>query len=270
MDFLRDYWYILAILGGLLLLPYILGPVLIRFTLTQKAEPQLDPFPPDHPRLPREVARHFRRETAELEPLGWEPIVGLALPNQTPRVKAVLVFFINRQNKDAAIAVCMYADAPEGTSLQTAYVEIVTRYRDGEVVQCNNSDQMSAFPDRPGYTTGRFPMVSSATRLYRLHQALCKRQNNNSGKVNRLDEEFHGDAGEYLSYAMVEEMEGAAAAGYMYHSQSEGLYRPTWPGAFIMTWQELWPFKAIRKARRNARARRMLDDLEAAKVDEGE
>ena len=42
---------------------------------------------------------------------------------------------------------------------------------------------------------------------------------------------------------------GQIDTGYMYLSPHERLYRPTWKGAFLMTWGQLWPFKAIRQQR---------------------
>ena len=109
--------------------PEVLGPLLIRFTLRQSADPELDTFDPDDPDLPDAVYRHFRKVTKALQPLGFDVVQGLGLPNQTPRVKAVILMFANRDAKDAAIATVMYANAADGTRLQTAYVEIISRYR---------------------------------------------------------------------------------------------------------------------------------------------
>ena len=251
----------LFIVLGLTLIPYVLGPLLIRFTLRQSADPEVDTFDPDDPDLPDVVDRHFRKVTKTLRPLGFEVVEGLALPNQTPRVKALVLMYANRTEKDAAIAAVMYAKAPDGTKLQTAYVEIISRYRDGTLVQTNNSSQLGAFKARPGVTTTQFPTVRDAARLYRLHQALAE-QHGGSRKSLRLDEEFHGDAVAYLTWALVDELDGQIDTGYMYLSPQERLYRPTWKGAFLMTWGQLWTFKAIRQQRRAARARRLIDELE--------
>jgi hypothetical protein len=105
-------------------------------------------------------------------------------------------------------------------------------------------------------------MVEEPARLYRLHQALVERERNSSGKILRVDEEFNGDAAAYLAASVVEDLEGQVGTGYFHRSEHEKSYRPTWKGVFIMTWQELWPFKAIRRARRDHKARQLLAELE--------
>src|SRR3954447_11802454 len=124
-----------AILIGLALLFYVVFPIVIRFTLRQSAEPELEVLEADDPDLPKPVVRHFRTVTKALRPLGFEVVEGLALPYQTPRVRALVLLFANRARKDLALATVMYAATPEGTQLKTAYVEIVTRFRDGTLVQ---------------------------------------------------------------------------------------------------------------------------------------
>ena len=255
-----------VIFGGLALLftlPYWFGPILIRFTMRQSAEPELHTFDVDDPMLPFEVANHFRRVRAALEPLGFEVVEGMALPDQTPRVKALLLMLVHRPNKDAALATAIYAKMHGESTLQTAYVEFVSRYRDGTAVQTNNTEQLSAFAPRPHITSIRLPMIRKPDRLYQLHQAAATRHNPSSRKVLRLEQEFRGDAVAYMARAMVEELEGQIQTGYMYLSPGENVYRPTWKGAFLMTWALLWPFSAIRRARRDAKARRMLRELQA-------
>ncbi len=244
-------------------LPYWAGPILIRLTMRQAAEPELVKFDPEDSSLPGEVAGFFQRVRKALEPLGFEVVEGMALPNQTPRVKALRLLLANRGNKDVALATAIYAQMAKETKLQTAYLELVSRYRDGTVVQTNNTDQLSAFKARPHITSVRLPMIRNSERLYQLHQAAAKRHDQSSGKTLRLDDEFRGDAVAYMARAMVEELEGQIETGYMYLSANEGVFRPTWKGAFLMTWGLLPPASTIRQMRRNARARQLLKDLEA-------
>jgi len=99
---------------------------------------------------------------------------GLALPNQTPRVKALVLMYANRAEKDAAIATVMYAKGPDGTKLQTAYVEIISRYANGTLVQTNNSSQLGAF--KAGRTShDAVPHGTRRCSALRLHQALAER-----------------------------------------------------------------------------------------------
>jgi hypothetical protein len=256
-------WTLLWILGALILIPFVLGPIFIRFSMRQSAEPDVTTFDPEHPKLPPEVKTHFRNVTETLGAEGFDVVGGLALPHQMPNVRLVMLAFAHRPNKDAAIAPLIYAETPMGTQLQTAYVEIISRYRDKTLVQTNNSHVLGAFGPRPMTTTTQFPTIEDPARLYRLHRAMDERH---AGDVKflRLDEEFRGNPVAYLKFAMIEELEGQVEAGTMYLSESEKVYRPTWKGAFKFVWQELWPWKAIRLRKRKKKAERLLRELEEA------
>ena len=189
------FWLVVAF-AAMFLLPYVVGPILLRLTMTQQADPEVVPFPIDHPELPQPVREHFDDVTDELTAIGFDSVAGLALPRQMANVKAVILMFANRTTKDAAIATAIYADKLD-PPLQTAYVEIISRYRDGTLVQTNNSNQIGAFPTKQGVTTTQISTVTKADRLYRVHQALAERHGSSAGKLQRLDEEFHGDAAAY-------------------------------------------------------------------------
>jgi hypothetical protein len=266
--------HVFLVLGTLVLLVVLLVyvglPVLIRLSLKQSAQPQAIPFPLDHPDLPKEVGHRFQTVVDQLRPAGFEPVTGLALPNPGSSARAIVLVLVNRPARDSAYATVTYAGtaAAAGTDgsapppVRTFCVEIVSRFRSGPVLHtANGTSELSVFAPRPMHTMNRFPQVQDAGQLYRLHQALVAR----SGlydKVFRLDEEFHGDAAAAVAAFMTEELEDQVGTGYMYLSAAEKLYRPTWKGAFLMTWKLLWPIKAVRHAARDRRARRLLAELE--------
>jgi hypothetical protein len=253
----------LLILAGLVLLPYVVGPILIRCSMRQSANPTLGSFPAGDPKLPKAVAKHFRKTLSALEPLGFEVVEGLTLPDQTPRVKALVLMLANRPARDIAVVTAIYAAEQGIQKLKTAYVEFVSRYRDGTVVQTNNTATLGAFAPRPGVITNRLPSVAEPERLYRLHHALAAQDGGESGKVLVLDEEFKGDAAAYLAWAIRNELQGQVETGYLYEDEEAAAFRPTWKGALLMTWGLLWPLKAIRTAQRDRLARQIIAELEA-------
>jgi hypothetical protein len=97
--------------------------------------------------------------------------------------------------------------------------------------------------------------------LYRLHQVLVGRSGLRD-KVLRLDEEFHGNAVAAVGAFMMEAFAEVIGPGYMYLSPADKMYRPTWKGAFLMTWPLMWPMTVLRRAARDRRARRLLAELE--------
>jgi hypothetical protein len=100
----------LLVLLGLVLLVYVGGPVLVRLTLTQAAEPRLLPFPVDHPDLRKDAEQTFQAAIAQLRPVGFEPIAGLAMPDQPPNVKLLQLFLGNRPAKDSAVVTITYTN----------------------------------------------------------------------------------------------------------------------------------------------------------------
>jgi hypothetical protein len=255
------------VVGGIIVVPFLLLPILIRFTMKQSADPYIKTFDPAHPKLPSDVKEHFRIVTRALEREGFEVVAGLALPRQMPNVKAVMLAFVHWENKDMAISPVMYAETA-GEPLKAAYVEIVSRYRDDTMVQTNNAQVLSAFNPPEDSTTTQFPSVKNAGRLYGLHLGMCEKHDSNAKKYLRFQEEFDGDPVEYLRFAMLEELDGQVEEGTMYLSKSEKVYRPTWAGAFKFVWQELPPWVWIRKARRKSKAQRLIDEIEGEDEDE--
>jgi hypothetical protein len=244
----------------LALVVYVGGPVLLHATIKLSAAPEVVPFPLDHPSLPPEVAQDFQKVTARLGQDGFEPVGGLALPRQMPQVRAIMLLLANRKAKDVAMATVMYAASAQGPPRRTFYLEVVTSFQDGTVVQTNNASQLPAFGPRPTHTTGRFPTIQCPRELYRLHQELVLRSAS-SAKKFRLDEEFGGDWRAAVTAGMIEEMEAQVPTGYLYLSPEEKLYRPTWKGAFLMVWKLLWPMKSILRSRRDRAARQLIAQL---------
>jgi len=148
---------------------------LIRFTLRQSADPEVDTFDPDDPDLPDVVDRHFRKVTKTLRPLGFEVVEGLALPNQTPRVKALVLMYANRAEKDAAIATVMYAKRRTGPSSKpptskSSRATATARWCKRTTLRSSARSRGPRGGARPHVTTTQFPTVRDAARLYRLHQ----------------------------------------------------------------------------------------------------
>jgi hypothetical protein len=238
---------------------YLGGPLLIYFTHKQAARPNLVAFKPGVTPLPADVDQYFHATSWALAQQGFEVVTGMFLPGQVEGVVAALIFLVNRQEQDAAIAVTLHQQTP-GMSTTLFHCEFVTRYRDGRVVQTNNAQPLNAFPIPARCTNSYLPSVCDPVDLYRLHQALC-RQRQAGPKVLLLDERYGGDAVRYVADSIIEELEEATSAGVMRLDEAGGVYRPTLKGAVRMTYGELWPTKGFRLRRRARRERELLADL---------
>jgi hypothetical protein len=254
---------LLVIGGGILLLclfPFVFGPVMIYFTHKQAASPDLIAFLPGQTPLPASVDKFFSAACWALDAEGFKIVTGMFLPKQIEHVIGALIFVVNRQERDAAIVAAIHAEPPGMTPFTHLHVEFVTRFRDGRLVQTANAQQLSAFPPQENSVNAFLPSIQDARQLYHIHRAQVNLHGSGE-KVLRLDEHFGGDAVRYMQFALIEELHSACRAGYMRLDASQSVYRPTVKGACLMTWQELWPLKNIRLARRNRRERKLLEEL---------
>ena len=142
------------------------------------------------------------------------------------------------------------------------HVEFVSRYRDGTLIQTNNAQPLSAFPNPAQATTTRLPTVTDPRQLYRIHRAVVTQQAVASPKSFRLDEEFGGDPLAYMVFAIRDELQHATETGFLRYLPAEDLFRATLKGAYLMSWQELWPLKGIRLSRRLRKSQQVLAELE--------
>jgi hypothetical protein len=256
--------HLLLVIAGVVLLlglvPFVLGPLLIYFTHKQTARPELVPFIPGQTPLPANVDTYFSNTCWALDAEGFKIITGLFLPKQIENVIAGLVYVVNRQERDSAIVVALHADPPGGMPFTQLHVEFVSRFRDGRLIQTANAQALSSFPPPPNSVTSFLPSVQDPRRLYRIHRAQVKLHGSGE-RVLRLDDDFGGDAVRYVQSALIEELDHACRAGYMRLDAAASVYRPTIKGACLMTWQELFPLKNFRLARRRSRERKLLEEL---------
>lgn len=252
-------WIWLAVPLVLVLLVYGGLPLLIYLMFKNEARPTLEVFVPSDPTLPLLVREHFKNSCDELIPLGFEYVTGMRLPQMTENAMAIMIVLVNRPAGDAAAAISIYAKNDEVWDLQTSYIEFSTTLQSGITVNTQNSTALSAFPPQPKSENHRLPSVRDTRQLYQVHQQLLARHN--ATKVMRLDEEFSGDAVAFVGEVLHQEMAAAADDGYLYLTADGKHFRATIKGALIMTWQEMFPFKQIRRASQDRKAKQELAEL---------
>jgi hypothetical protein len=137
-------------------------------------------------------------------------------------------------------------------------VDLPTKFADGRSVSVNNNRRAGAFTPAHSRIVVPFPDVRDPARLYRIKRAYLERH---YPGVERVPFEHQGDPGRFLSEAMVRDLEEQVAAGTWRKDEGAQVYRPTFLGAWAMTWRLLPPFRAIRTARLRRRAAALLKDL---------
>lgn len=249
------YWIFLALLG-LGALPFVLGPLLIRFAQKMKRSPTLLAFDPDQRPAPAVVQSYLDQVEADLWGCGFEVYEHVAMPDLVPNVKAIFTMLARPQSDDLAIAVTAFGDTGGLTVLRKYYVEFATDFADGFELCTNNSADESAYRPLPHKKVLQFDRVKNAADLWRVHERATKE----FGTGPKKPIPPRTAALDRLRSGMLKENTDQVAVGWLWFDEAADAFRPTWKGACLMTWKLAWPVSAYRLALRRKKAKRLLED----------
>lgn len=241
-------------------IPYLFGPIAIRFKQKYEVSPQVARIPA-YDELPQDVREFFDNVTTALQFEGFEVFDDVfLLPSAVPNVKVLILGLANRTTFATAAASAIYVKTPHEIKLQLASLEFGTRCRNAEyrVINTINSPIVSSLRELPDKLTIQLPQVCDPRRLYQLHLLNTRRFVGLEKSYLRIDSEFRGDGLANLKAVLSEQLLEQVEAGYLYLPEGSSHYQPTWKGAFIMVWRELWPLKSLRRARVCRRAESFL------------
>ncbi len=241
---------ILLILLVAALVPYVLGPVLVRLQQKQPARPGLEPYDPTGHTMREDVAAAFRRTIDILAP--GEFRVAADLFHVGDLTKLVLrIALLERDNAEQAIVVGTHSTDPKSRA-SACYVECFTKFVGGGTLLVNNNTQPTVFGRVAHKRVECFPQVRDPARIVAIHRALVHRSPEHTLPIDGM-----GEPVGFLIGATVRELEQQVGTGYLWLDRPAQVYRPTWKGALLMSWKLLPPMSQIRAviARRRAAAR---------------
>jgi len=175
----------------------------------------------------------------------------------------------------------MYGKINGEWSVQQQYVELSTKFSENVSINTGNQPGISAFPIPSGYVNTQHPDLQNISALYEAHLAIMQRHGGGMRPIMELQSKYNGDIAKYLAAGMNGELSKAAEAGCLrlkqiesdQHSSSQvanpyqspapdlidqaSMFVATLPGAFRITWNELWPIKQIVAGRKYARDRKI-------------
>ncbi|MGD9721262.1 MAG: hypothetical protein AB7U76_08540 [Pirellulales bacterium] len=240
---------------------YILGlPLLILVGMKNDAHPAVEEIDPAADSLPTKIAEHFESAETALQQVGFESEGIFFLPRQVPNAQVIGQLFVNRATFETASAIAIQA-GPENNRRLVRYISFVTRYRDGHSIITGNPAEVSAFPVPPKNITTHVPWLQDALELYEVHQAISAAKGSSAPRTIRLFDEFGGDPLAYIAGTIREELDFAAADGYVQLNAAGTCFRATIKGAYLMTWKQLQPFKFFVHRARDRRSNRMLAEV---------
>jgi hypothetical protein len=255
-----EWWQTsLCVIGGLVALPYVLGPIVVWMTVKTQANPVFEQIRTQE-ELPPAVSEIFESSISSLTPIGFQATDFLYQKGMSTHVTTYLAVFRNQIAEEVAMAVAMFAEVktPTGSesTIQTQYVEFSTEYEDGTMLDTSTNLQCGPFKVPANKHILRV-MVSDAAEVFGIHQALQKHLA--TGKRKRVPP---ADSVALLLQGIRKEMEQAVADGYQYYNAAADSYCPTLTGAWIMTWKLLPPFSSIRQAADRRRCDALLQKLD--------
>jgi hypothetical protein len=234
------------------LLPWVLGPVLIRRSYRFAPELVTEPFDPEDPETPAAVRDSIEETARALAAEGFTPRAHLLTENESPHGLMFLTLFENRPARVLARLLTLYAGRGKAMRRQTLLV-FSTEFADGTEIATNNSRTLSNTPPCPWRTIVSVPDAEGARDLYRTHTGVVAHLSPRSEAVP-----LEGDPAAYQQAYTNRERVRFAECGYLYLDPEADCYRATWKGAVLMAWKLLWPVSAIRRARLRRRTEELL------------
>ena len=251
------------ILGLGLLIPYVLGPLLVRALTRWPAHPELEPYNPKDEGTPAQIGTFFDDVGAALAREGYSHEVWLIQRGLVQHTVSRMRVFVNEREESAAIAYAVISDDPRAAQF-VSYIDFITYRRDGGHRLTNNAPRPSPYPPVPQRELEMFPQVRDPARLARLHRALCARD----GRPAPLPAEFRDDPMSYAADAVRREMMYQVTTGYLALDDRGEHLRPTLRGAALMTWKMLPPTSWFLARRIERRARFLIALLDRTGRDE--
>jgi hypothetical protein len=246
------YWLPLLLVP--LIAQFLFAPFIIRFKNSMAAYPQFVPVAAES--LPPGVAQNFALFVQAMFVEGFALVGYLYQSNPTPNTTLFMAVMKRAETADMACLADITATSA-GVSRHSLAAEVCTDLEDGTEINTNNFQYASAFKANPQKKLFRLPEVRNPRSLYHLHRQLRQRCAPNAKGV--LPDEgrdlFH------LSNSMTREMRKQVEFGYYFLDETNEVFRPTWKGAFIMTWKLAWPVGAIRKVWMKRKARTIIRSL---------
>ncbi len=141
----------------------------------------------------------------------------------------------------------------------SSYVEFITRCQDETVLGTSNTAMLGSCQRGPKQKSLRLPDVQNPHDLYAVH---CRRMIQISSAIEPLPPV--GTEIAIQEQRMIEDFEEQVNFGRLYLDRGANSYRPTWKGAYLMTWGQFQPMKSLRNSLAQRKSVATLKELNAS------
>ena len=230
-------------LASFAVLVYLVTPIVVRFGQSFNAQPKLHPVALDS--LSYAAAEYLGNCGRVLQGENFTTVGYYSLSVSAANIHTYVALFMNRTTAVKAIAAAFYIKTEDGIKLTTRTVEFITHYKDGLEISTTNNGVFGTFKHGPNKKTLRLPKIENLHDLSVIHcQRLAMHENSPAEALPSLGLEVMTQEKQ-----LINDFEEQVSFGRLYMDRLANLYRPTWKGAYLMTWSQLPPMNYIRKFR---------------------
>ncbi|QDU25471.1 hypothetical protein ETAA8_05390 [Anatilimnocola aggregata] len=249
----------LVVIGAIFLAFVLLVPISLFFTQRFSLRPQAEVFVPAPETMPPVLFTHFANSYLALQRVGFELLLCVKAQGMKNVVSHV-ASLVNRQTLDSAVITALTV---VGTPHVFLYVEIFRRYRNGEVVQTNNSPVLMGLPEPAYCTFYQLPQISDPSQLFQIHQLLIERAAPQAEAYLRLDEEFGDNPIACMQTIFEEAVQDEIRRGLFYQPAGTDYARFTVYGSLRAGWSLIFPVSLVRRILRDRRAQQLVQEVTA-------
>lgn len=217
----------------MLLAPYWLGPITIKFKQSRPTKPQAMEPVADTASLSSQLAAFVAGSRGVLEALGFR---NFAILQQGAGVVVLA------ETEPGTVATALAIEKPDGRL--HALLGFTTRLHGGAKLRTSNSPLPAITPAPAGESRIRLPAEQNAGRLYAIHVRRVAEATAAGKRIDRLT------IGDPVAYQHAEELASLAqfvASGYWRRNGDR--LTLTWKGAFLSAWRLLPPWRGISQRR---------------------
>ena len=221
--------------GAVILIPalqHLLGPILVWYS--QKAPERYRLQEVDDAEVFGESSGSMALRHAQLLALDFDYAGAFRL--QQRQTATVFAMYRHRPTKMTAAAVIVASRTAE-----IAYLEFTQTYRDGSVLNVNNSPIAPVYPPSENKLQYRYPNVAQAAALFEMAKKLAA----GSAKAHPATALAAGRELETVERFLNNELRELIAGGWYSERVVDGERRLTLKGALVFTWKCAWPGKPI-------------------------
>ncbi len=175
-------------------------------------------------------------------------------------VAACYVLMLNGSTQERATVMALRGADVALPRLRAVAVEFLTGFGNGRIVRTSNSTLMSNSAEGAPVIETALPEAGDARSLLQMHRHICIAA---ASGYPALPPELEAGV-DYLARVMAEDLAQQQELGLLVLDRESGVLRPSWKGACLLCWSQLWPVSSVRRARAKGAASRRLSGFEPA------